>query len=195
MYKSTRKSTMLAVTLAVCLAGSSKADILQNVTLNTSAFSGTSGFLDLQLNPAAAGAPAAAVTVDNFSTDGLLGSTFVRTGSVSGTLGSAASPLTIQNMTNPPANEDAVNISFGKAISFTADFSGTAISTPDPTNPLESTFAVSLFDAAGAGLRTVNYTITPSGTITTTATPEPALLWLTGSGLALLALLRPRAAR
>ncbi len=96
-------------------------------------------------------------------------------------------PLTIQNLINPPANEDAENFVFGKQISFVADFSGTAISNPDSTNPLESTFSVSLYNASGSSLFAQSYTVTPSGTIVSTATPEPGELWLVCAGLLLLA--------
>ncbi len=50
----------------------SNADVIQDVSLNTSALAGTSGYLDFQFNPSAAGAPSAQVIVQNFSTDGSL---------------------------------------------------------------------------------------------------------------------------
>jgi PEP-CTERM motif len=175
------------------------------VTVNTTAISGTSGFIDFQFNPGGAGAQSATVSLTNFNfTGGSLAANADLTGSATGLL---PGNVTINN--TGQLNDLFQGITFGNSFSFSLTLSGAALN--NPGGSFGSLFGLSLI---GSDQTTPLLTIDPNGTIlslllnpngTTTistfflsrrddssvvtiqaqnaAVPEPATLLLLSSGL------------
>lgn len=176
------------------------------VTLNTTSLSGTAGNLDFQFNPGGAGAQNATLQISGFTTTGTLAGTAMDTGGVTPP-GTLPGTLTIANSGN--FNDVFQGITFGSTLSFLATFSGPALNPPGGTT-VGSTFAFSLYDAAGANTllgtnadgSVLDISVNPDGSqtpqsgstaLTVTAVPVPEaspalslglLLALGGGGLA-----------
>ena len=180
------------------------------VTIDTSAINGTSGYLDLQFNPGTLpGTQLATAVVEGFTSDGTLaiGPLSGVTGDVTGTLPGAVS---FDNQT--VFNDDFEGITFGNSIQFELVLSGPAVLTPDGVSTSGSTFGVGLWDSTGSiplltsdpngFVGTVDINLDGSGTTTNfltdaggpavvtftpetpTVTPEPDSILLFGTGLA-----------
>jgi hypothetical protein len=119
--------------------------ITYDVSVNTSAISGTSGSLDFQFNPGSLVSQPASLQILNFASDGTLAGTPTVTGDVSGML---PATLTFDNGTT--FNDYFDGFTFGSTIAFEVSLSGPALSAPDGIATSGSAFAFSMFsDAAG----------------------------------------------
>jgi PEP-CTERM motif len=201
------QTVALLTIIGISSAGSARANPLSyQVTINTSAVTGTSGNLDLQFNPGLLpGTQLATASVQSFSTNGTLG-TATLTGDVSGTL---PGPLSFDNQT--AFNDDFQAMVFGTNIQFDLLLSGPALLAPDGTSVSGSIFGIGLWDSTGinplltsdpngfAGI--VNINLDGSGTTSTfltntggppvvtftpkvtTIVPEPGSILLFGTGV------------
>jgi hypothetical protein len=182
------------------------ADLVFQVSANTTAIQGTVGSFDLEFNPGGIGTLAATATISNFSTNGTALSLNATDGNVSGTL--LPGPLTINNTQG--LNDLLENITFGTSIVFELTLSGPGVTSPNSNLP-GSSFGLSLYDSNFDPLLTTD----PAGTVLTlnlnpngstsvenfpsdssggtpvanaslqaTATPEPASILLLTSGVA-----------
>src|ERR1019366_4129237 len=117
---------LLLLPTSVCYA-----DIMYQVTVDTSSISGTAGSLDFNFNPGPLVTQAASLQILNFVSDGSLANCaanvqgFCPTGDVSGTL---PATLTFDNGTG--FNDYFDGFTFGTTISFQLDFGGPAINSP-----------------------------------------------------------------
>ena len=80
------------------------ADITYDVSVSTPSLTGTSGFIDFQFNPAMASSLFAIADLNNFSTDGAVGTQIFQSGDATGP---ATGPLTTLSFTNGTAAERA----------------------------------------------------------------------------------------
>jgi hypothetical protein len=143
--------------------------------INTSSIAGTTGFLDVQLNPIS-GADAVQVSLSAFSTDGTLYSS-PYAGDSGGASGSLPGVLVLQNTT--AFNDVFSGIDFGNFIQFDITFSGDAISNPSTTSA-GSTYSVGLYDSTASNpLLTSDPSgavalanIGPDGSLTITGLPD-----------------------
>lgn len=194
---------IMTCTLLLLAATAAQADpVTFTVSVNTSALSGTNGFINFQFNPGGAGASSATATVTGFTfSGGALAGTADLTGGASGTLPGA---VTINNSSQ--LNDLFQGFTLGNSFSFTLTLSGSALN--NPGGNIGSAFALSLFgpnqttplltlDPNGTLLPLL---LNPGGTITTltfpsgsgasvvtiqqqTAVPEPATVLLLTTGL------------
>lgn len=199
-----RTISILMMGLILVLVGSVHAAVVDyGVTLNTSALTGTSGFLDLQFNPGTLpGTPGAQATISLFSSDAVLQNVGPAnaTGNVTGALPGG---LVFQNTTQ--FNDFFQQLTFGQSISFHVNFSGAFVTAGSGNN---SAFSVSLYDADSvtpllssdpSGAVAI-LDLSPGGGITSTilnpsvasiaAVPLPAAAVLFPTGLSLLAIAR-----
>ena len=117
-----RLRTPLFITpLLVCLASvaSSASPATYDVTVNTSAISGSAGSLDFQFNPGPLVTQPASLQILNFTSNGTLSGSPTLTGDVSGAL---PSTLTFDNGTG--FNDYFQGFTFGKTLVFKVTFSG-----------------------------------------------------------------------
>lgn len=185
----------LAITLA---AGSSIASAaVIHVDIDTSAFTASSGYLDLQLS-ATSGLPLATVVVSNLTGFGAIDMDVGVTTAAGGF-----------QFRNDVANYLSHAVSFGGVLSFDLSFAGAF----DPLTTYQSIFSVSAFDLDFAAMGGFDpetgalavFTWTPSLTANAggslgidvsdpnvTVIPEPSDLLLTGVGLAAMALVLRR---
>lgn len=195
------KDLILMMGLIVALAVPVHAAVVDyDVMLNTSALTGTSGFLDLQFNPGTIpGAPGAQATISHFGGDGILKNTGPAngTGDVTGAL---PGDLVFHNTTQ--FNDFFQEVRFGSSTSFHVNFSGAFLTALSGSH---TAFSVSLYDADGV---TPLFTTDPSGAlmildlapgggvtpdifnpsvVTVAAVPLPAAAVLFPTGLSLLA--------
>ncbi len=203
---------ILAFLLCLIPAGTlSAAPILYLTTINTTAISGTTGFIEFGFMPGF-GALDATVTIANFTPTASLLGTPVAT---PGVLGSLSSVLTIDNSAG--FNDYSQAFQFGNSITFLLGFDGPALRTPDTGAPGDTLFSFWMLDSGGVnpalppvGPQDVTFTINvnvdgtttpqiynPVVTLEVVATPEPSAFLLLGLGLAAVALrrARPSAAR
>jgi len=142
------KLTLLILTCVICTAGSAFATSTFDVTVNTSAVTGETGYLYLQYDPL--NAVSSTATVFYFSTNGTLGATapgaFTGSGSanseyyVTGTL-----PNTVVFANTNAVNDYNQAITFGATLSFSV-----ALSDPAAGGGGVSTFSLGIFqDALG----------------------------------------------
>ena len=169
------------------------------VSVNTSDFVGTVGFIDLQFNQSdAIGALSGVASIDGFNSTGYTFNSSQDVNSGAGIGGSFTTPpLTIQNDQNA-ANYFARGVgAFGTGFSFTVTFSGPIVG-GTATNPSdffvipEDSTGAPLFNLGGAGGTVGDITFNNDGTSTPTGSslasvslissvPEPSGL-LTGLG-------------
>jgi hypothetical protein len=114
-----------------------------HVDVNTATLNGQAGNLDFQFNPGGSSAEAATATITHFlATGGSLAPTITLTGNATGLL---PGTLTLGNST--AYNDAFQGITFGSKFSFDLTLSGAALDQPGGT--FGSSFALSLYDAAG----------------------------------------------
>jgi hypothetical protein len=183
------------------LSVASAAPIAYDVTVNTSPYAGTSGYLDFQLNPGVVASPAAMVSITNFSPLGIVQGAPQLDGGASGALPAGATIINSGGF-----NALFQQVVFGAGFSFRIAFDGAFLTTPSADG---TTFSLNLFDDsvnAPIGLanpagnfltgQLINGAVTltsdaaPVGnnpgvrfTIAATQVPAPAMLWLLALGL------------
>jgi hypothetical protein len=113
------------------------------VTVNTSAISGTSGFLDFDFAPGN-DSQNALVSMSNFFSSGSLTGSPQVNGGISGILPGI---LTIDNSTQ--FNDYFQGFDYGATLSFLLALSGPALSSPNGTSTSGSTFGFGMFDSTG----------------------------------------------
>lgn len=142
-----RRNIRIALLIAVlCLLapGTIFASIITyQVTVNTGAIDGTSGFLDFDFAPGN-DSQSAFVSIDGFSPGGSLTGVPQVNGGVIGTL---PGTLTIDNSTG--FNDYFQAFNFGTSLQFVLTFEGPALTAPDGTSTSGSTFAFGMFDSTG----------------------------------------------
>jgi hypothetical protein len=127
----------------LCLAFASPAQaapVVYSVSIDTAAFSGQTGFLDLQLNPGGPAAQSMTATVSNLAAG--TGGSFPAAPPVQldgAASGSVASGFSISN--TDPFNAALVPVEFGSVLSFLVQLSGDAIDNPDPGSLVGTTFS------------------------------------------------------
>jgi hypothetical protein len=130
----------------LCVATHGEAQRSFRISVNTTPVAGQNGYLDLQFNPGGLDALSATATFSDVLTDGILSPAAETMGGASGMLPGPPAPLII--------NSDGFNdlfqgITFGNSITFLVTFAG-GVPLPGTTGPVSgSTFALSLYDAAG----------------------------------------------
>ena len=176
-----------------------RADLIFNVSVDTSTLGSQNGYLDFQFNPGDSSAEAATATVTLFHTaGGILAQPAFLTGDAAGSL---PGTLTFDNGT--VYNDAFQGFTYGTSFSFTLTLSGPAVDFPGGT--AGSAFAVSLYAADGitpllttdpnGSVATVDlnatgsasiYTFpqsptdnTPAASVTASAVPEPTTATLT----------------
>ena len=198
------KTKLLVTALILFAATSAFASLTYDVAVNTSGFSGTSGYLYLQYDPQGGASPSTA-TVSAFYPSGILGPQdtvdVVNGSAVTGTL-----PGTVVFANTNPVNDYNQAITFGPGFRFVLSFSPPA---PGGTSGSVSTFSLGLFKDNLGNIALVNPTGSYAGTAFTinlnndsttsfsvmapqASVPLPAALWLLGPGLAGLAGIRKR---
>jgi hypothetical protein len=188
-------------TLFICLlaAGAARADIIYQVTVDTTPIQNTSGFLDFDFAPGN-NSQAAFIQVSGFSPGGALAGAPQVSGGVSGTLPGL---LAIDNST--AFNDYFQGFNYGDSISFLITLGGPAIDSPNGTATSGSTFGFAMFDATGSnplltsdpngnaftidvnldGSATVNdFSANAQVALAAQPVPEPASFWLLGIVLA-----------
>ncbi len=154
--KNVRRHSLWFGTLLLFTASVASADIIYDVTVDTSSISGTSGSLDFNFNPGPLVTEEASLQILDFSSNGTLEDCasnvqgYCNTGDVTGTL---PSTLTFDNGVDSGSgfNDYFTGFTYGATLSFVVDLSGPAITSPNPAMYTSgSTFAFSMFsDAAG----------------------------------------------
>lgn len=186
---------LLVIAVIMFGATSAFADYSYNFDVNTSGYSGQTGYLELQFNPLLSTGLASAA-VSNFTSDATLGAMQVN-GNVTGALPGA---VTINNTTG--WNDYYQALTYGNTLHFSLNLTGATAG---------NTFTLSFFDASGStpvltndltngfaatvGLNSTGAVLTNNSDQTTASpTPIPAAAWLFGSGLMGLAGVRRRMA-
>jgi hypothetical protein len=128
------------------LAVTANADVVYQISVNTSSITGTPGSVDINFNPGPSSTQAALVQISGFSSDGMLAENCpCGTGDVSGQL---TGIVTIGNSTG--FNDYFDGFLYGTILVFDVTFSGPAITTPDGTSTSGSSLVFSMFsDPAG----------------------------------------------
>ena len=109
---------------------------MYSVNVNTSAVTGTAGFLDFQFNPGNSSSQPATATISNFI-GGTLGATTPNIGNVSGTL---PGPVTFVNSAG--LNEYFQGFTYASSFSFLLTLSGLALDNPNGTATAGTKFGV-----------------------------------------------------
>lgn len=144
--------------LAVLGIKHAHADLIFNVSVDTSSLNGQSGFLDFQFNPGDSSALSATATVTDFqTTGGVLAQPDLLTGDAAGSL-----PGTLILNNSTVYNDAFQGFTCGNGFAFTLTLSGPAIDTPSGT--VGSAFALSLYAADGI---TSLLTTDPNGSVAT----------------------------
>ena len=127
------------------------ADVIYQITVDTSSISGTAGSLDFNFDPGPLVTQAASLQILDFTSDGTLTACaaniqgFCPTGDVTGTL-----PGTVAFDNGTAFNDYFDGFTFGSTLSFQLDLGGPAINNADGVSTSGSTFAFSMFsDSAG----------------------------------------------
>jgi len=132
--------------------------VTYEVSVNTSTLSGQGGNLDFQFNPGGSSALAATATITTFQTvGGILSQPAILTGDATGSL-----PGTLTLINDTPYNDAFQGFTYGSSFSFGLTLSGLALNSPG--GMFGSSFAVSLYDAAGV---TPLLTTDPNGSVLT----------------------------
>jgi hypothetical protein len=138
------------------LSMASAAPVAYDVTVDTSPYAGTTGFLDFQFNPGVATSPEATVSITNFSPTGIVQGAPTLDGGASGALPTGAAIV----------NSGAFNalfqqVLFGSGFSFRIVFDGAFLTSPSTDG---TTFSLNLFDDMGT---TALGLIDPAGSLLT----------------------------
>jgi len=193
------KLLIMALVAVVFAASSAFASMTYDVTINTSEFTGTSGYLYLQYDPFEAASSTA--TVSSFYTDGTLGSQdTVDVVNGSAVTGALPGSVVFANTNSVNDYNNAIT-SFGTAINFDVTLGNLASGGRAGGS---STFSVGLYQDAYGSIPLVNtsggalagtaleITLNNNGTTSTqvlaseanvSPAPVPAAAWLLGSGL------------
>lgn len=176
-------------------AASLPADAIYNVSVNTGAFSGQSGYLDFQLGRGPS-SQAATVAITSFASNGASSSLGAQiSGAVTGSLSS-----TVNTSNTTQFNDYFQAFTYGSALSFQLTFSGPAINAPNGTATDGSPFAFGLYNSSQSPIgqtdafgNTFLIQVNTNGTTTvqnfstlasvTAAVPEPGEWGVTGVGL------------
>jgi|GEM_PF-1194134 len=168
------KMALIMAFLMVAWVGTARADFDYQITVNTSALLGTSGYIDMQLNPGTTSAPAAFATLSSFSSDATLQSPSQVIGAVTGSLPGG---LLFSNAT--PLNDYLQPVVFGNTTSFNLAFSGPFQSVLSGS---DSRFSLSLYDPSFNSLLTIDpagtilqFELVPKGGVTPTTFPADLL--------------------
>jgi hypothetical protein len=140
------KLTLLVFAAALLFAGPALASYTFDLTMNTSAVTGTTGYLYMQYDPL--NATSSTATVFNFSTDGTLGATAPGAFTGSGTYVTGTLPGNVVFANTNAVNDYNQAITFGTTISFDV-----TLSTPASGGAAggASTFSLGIFqDSLGA---------------------------------------------
>jgi len=204
MFKQAKQfSVTLLMLVILTLANNGLAHALTyQITVDTSSLYGTTGFLDLQLNPGNLNAPAAQALINGFSTDGTLGAVSLGNswGNYSGTLPGAVT------LVNSALTDYDQAITYGNTLTFNVTFSGAFLTASCSGSCIDSAFILSLFDGNYASLLSndqlngslVTFQLPPGGGETYTnfgspasvagvaAVPLPPAFYLFMSGLGLI---------
>ena len=182
--------------------------VVYDISVNTSLYAGSAGYLDFQFNPAVATSPQATVTITNFSPFAIAQGAPVLDGGAAGSLGSTA---TITNST--AFNALFQDVIFGAGFSFRIAFDGTFQTAPSPDDTLFSLNLLNLsFDVLGLanplGGSLLSVSLSEGNVFANTnaapvgnnpgvvirevqaQVPAPALLWLLAIGIIALRRLR-----
>jgi hypothetical protein len=118
------------------------ADILYNVTVDTTSLLNTSGYIDFQLGPSG-NSQSATASILNFSANGPLNqSDIFLAGDANGTL-----PGVVSIGNSAQFNNYFEAITFGTKVSFQLNFSGDAVNSPNSAQQAGNRFAFGLFAA------------------------------------------------
>ena len=192
--KSIRRGRALAgFMLLICAVLGSSSALAQifEVTVDTRAIAGTTGYVDFQLNPADISAPEVGASILDWADSiTLLGAPVIE-GSVTGAL-----PDTVRLSNSAALNDYFQAVEFGDAIRFVVEFTGNP---PFPSVRLGTSFALALYgedavspllsgDISGSLVRfelalgNISYE-TFSSVAQVSPVPLPAAAWLLLSGL------------
>ena len=114
--------------------------VTYDVVVDTQSVAGTEGSLDFNFNAGPFGAQAARVTLNGWSSNGMLVGAATLTGDAAGNL---VGGLALDN--GAAYNDAFQGITFGKSLTFQVSLSGPAIDSPDRSSLSGSSFAFSVF--------------------------------------------------
>ncbi|MBL8835729.1 MAG: NF038129 family PEP-CTERM protein [Alphaproteobacteria bacterium] len=141
---------------ALGVRSASAAPITYAVTVDTSAVTGQSGWIDIQFNPGGLDTQSAVITITNFATDASLFAASVQLmGGASGLL-----PGTVTITNSSGFNDYFESLTFGTSITFQLSFDGPALAAPNGTALSSSTFALAFYDSS---ITTALLTTDPNG--------------------------------
>jgi|SRR5581483_6052194 len=137
--------TVAAAGLLCCHVPLAHAEMVYQITVNTSSISGTAGSLDFNFNPGFFSVQAASADILSFGGNGTLTGSPSVTGDVTGVL-----PATVTFDNGTGLNDYFTDYTFGSTLVFLVRLYGPAVDSPDNFSTSGTTFAFSMFsDAAG----------------------------------------------
>ena len=122
-----------------------RADVILSIVVDTHTLAGTNGYVDFQFNPGALSTQSATLDIKNFAGATYLPGSQVDTGGATG----GPLPAMVILINSTIYNDDFEGVKFGNTMTFTLDFTGSAINAPNGTALSGSSFAFSLFDSTG----------------------------------------------
>jgi hypothetical protein len=144
-------------TILLCLAVSARAQIMYDVTVNTTTIAGQSGYFDIQFDPDTLDSLPASIGISEFTSDSVFTGGPTVTGDVIGTL---PGQVTLNNDT--PFNDLFQSVTFGNSTTFETTLYGPAFNPLPPYPSGGSTFSMSLYASDGV---TPLLTTDPGGSI------------------------------